>query len=341
MTPEETKRFLEKCRQSREAANDAAAQIEMELVRFDAENAPIDFNVDWFEETVWATQRQMADLFGKDANTIGEHISNLYASGEFERDATTRKFRVVRLEGGRQVGRELDHYNLDVILVIGYRVNGPRAADFRKWANSVLKRYITSGYALDENRLARDPGALKQLAAKVRALRAEERNIYAAVRDCFKEAASDYDPKSQASRTFYARVQDRFLFAATGKTASQLLLERADGKKPNMGLTVVQGRFPTKAECVVGKNYLFSDELYILHIMCEQFLLFAESKALRGHPTSMADLTLKIDQLFTVNEYPVFLGYQDYLRDKAKEHAEVEWHLMKERLRTGEHLDAA
>ena len=341
MTPEETKRFLEQCRKSREAANDAAAQIEMELVRFDGENAPIDFNVDWSEETVWATQRQMADLFGKEPHTISEHLTALYESGEFEREATNRKFRVVRLEGGRQVGREIDHFNLDVILVVGYRVNGPRAADFRKWANGVLKRYITTGYALDEQRLSRDPKALKQLAAKVRALRAEERNIYAAVRDCFKEAASDYDSKSPASRTFYARIQDRFLFAATGKTASQLLLERADGSKPNMGLTVVTGRFPTKAESAVGKNYLFSDELYILHIMCEQFLLFAESKALRGHPTTMADLTLKIDQLFAINEYPVFPGYQDYLREKAKEHAEVEWHLMKERLRTGEHLSAA
>jgi hypothetical protein len=337
MTPDETKQFLAQCRKSREAANDMAAQIEMELVRFDSENAAIDFNVDWSSETVWATQRQMADLFGKDSDTIGHHLISLYQDGEFTREATTAKFAVVRREGSRSVSRDIDHYNLDVILVVGYRVNGPKAGQFRKWANGILKRYITDGFALNEPRLRSDPAALKELAARVRALRAEERNIYSAVRDCFKEAAVDYDKNSPV----YARVQDRFLYAATKKTASQILLERADGTKPNMGMTVVEGRFPKRADCSVGKNYLCSDELYILHILCEQFLLFAESKALRGHPTTMADLTAKIDQLFAINDYPVFPGYQDYLREKAKEHADIEWHLMIERLRTGEHLSAA
>lgn len=335
MTPDEMKSFLAKARKSREAANDISAQIEMELVRFDGENAPLDFNVDWSQETVWATQRQMADLFGKEVPTIDEQLSSLFESGEFERGATVRNFRIVRLEGGRQVGREIEHYNLDVILVIGYRINGSRAAEFRKWANNVLKAYITEGYALNEARLRTDAGALRDLAAKVRALRSEESNIYSAVRDCFKEAALDYDKASPAARTFYSRIQDRFLYAATGKTSAQIVLERADATKPNMGMTVVQGRFPKRADCAVGKNYLFSDELYVLHIMCEQFLLFAESKALRGHPTTMADLTLKLDQLLAINEYPVFPGYQDYLREKAKQHAEREWQSLMGHLNTG------
>ena len=342
MTPDERTRFLKKCRQSVEAANAISEQIEMELVRFDGENARIDFNVDWAEQTVWATQRQMADLLGREVPTINEHISRLYADGEMQPQATIRKFRIVRLEGGRQVGRELDHYNLDVILTVGYRVNSTKAAAFRKWANGVLKSYITQGYALNETRLKSDPQALKALAARVRALRYEEKNIYSAVRDCFKEAALDYDASSAAARSFYARIQDRFLFAATGKTAAEILLTRADGTKPNMGVTVMKGRAPTKAECATGKNYLFSDELYILHIRCEQFLLFAESTALRGHRLTMDDLTRKVDQLFSTNEYPVFPGYQQgYLVEKAKEHAELEWHLMKERLGNGEHLSAA
>lgn len=341
MTPIEMKHFLEKSRRSREAANDIAAQIEMELVRFDGENAAIDFNVDWNQDTVWATQKQMADLFGREVPTINEHLAKLYADGEAERASTFRKFRIVRLEGGRQVAREIDHYNLDVILVVGYRVNGTKAAEFRKWANGVLKAYITEGYALNEARLRQDPDALKSLAAKVRALRSEERQIYEAVRECFKVSASDYDKNAPAVRSFYAKIQDRYLYAATGKTASQILLERADGTKPNMGMTVVKGRFPTRTECSVGKNYLFSDELYVLHIMCEQFLLFAESKALRGQPTTMEALTNKLDQLFAINEYPVFPGYNDYLREKAKEHAEVEWHLLMGRISSGEHLTAA
>lgn len=342
MTPDELNKFLAKTRKRREAANDMAGQIEMELVRFDGENAAIDFSVDWSEDTIWASQKQMADLFGRDVRTINEHISTLYADGEMEREATIRSFRIVRLEGGRQVAREIEHYNLDVILTVGYRVSSAKAVEFRKWANGVLKAYITEGYALDDKRLRADPNALQGLAARVRALRSEEKNIYSAVRDCFKEAASDYEPSSQAARSFYARIQDRFMFAATGKTAAQILLERADGTKPNMGVTTMKGRYPTKAECTTGKNYLFSDELYVLHIMCEQFLLYAESKALRGQKTTMQDLTKKLDQLLQVNEYPLFPGYQGgYLADKAKEHAEVEWHLMTQRLATGEHLSAA
>jgi hypothetical protein len=161
------------------------------------------------------------------------------------------------------------------------------------------------------------------------------------VRDCLKLAASDYDKTSPAVRTFYAKLQDRYLYAATGMIASQILLDRADGTKPNMGMTVVEGQFPKKKEATVAKNFLFSDELYVLHIMCEQFLLFAESKALRGQQTTMADLNKKIDQLFAINEYPIFPGYDDYLREKAKEHAEIEWHRLMERVRSGEHLSPA
>lgn len=341
-TDDELAKFLAKARKAREAANDMSAQIEMVLVRFDGENAPIDFSVDWDHDTVWASQRQMADLFGREVPTINEHISGLFQDGEFEREATVRKFRKVRIEGGRQVSREIDHYNLDIILVVGYRVNGTKAAEFRKWANGVLRSYITKGYALNEARLREDREALSDLAARVRALRSEEMNIYAAVRDCFKECASDYDKSSKAATSFYARIQDRFLFAATGMCAAQILLSRADADKPNMGLTVVDGKFPKKAEARTAKNFLFKDELYILHLMCEQFLLFAESKALRGQPTTMSELTKKLDQLIAINEYPVFGGYgRDYLVDKAKEHAEIEWHRLMEKIRNGEHLPPA
>lgn len=336
-------KFLAKVRRQREAANETAAQIEMELVRFDGENAAIEFNVDWSHETVWATQRQMADLFGKDTNTIGEHLSNLFDSGEFERPATTRNFRVVRLEGGRQVSREIEHFNLDVILTVGYRVNGDKAASFRKWANGILKSYLLKGYALNEPVLRENPNALRDLAAQVRALRSEEITIYQAVRDCFKIAASDYDSGSNHVRSFYALLQDKFLYAITEKTASQLILGRADAAKPNMGVTAPKGMFPTLAEAKVGKNYLARDELYVLHILCEQFLLFAESKALRGKSMTMAELSSKLDQLLSTHEYPVFDGYdgRDYLKDRAIQHAEREWRRLKELIKSGEHLPTA
>jgi len=333
MSDADFKKTLAKARKSREAANDTAANIQMELVRFDSENAHIDFNVDWSSETVWASQRQMADLFGRDIRTINEHVSALIDSGEIDPGATIRKFRMVRLEGGRQVAREIDHYNLDVVLTIGYRVSSAKAVEFRTWANKILRSYIADGFALNERRLRDDPTALQSLAARVRALRSEEKNIYGAVRACFKEVAADYSSNSPAVKSFYSKVQDRFLYAATGKTASQLILSRADGLKPNMGLTVIEGDKPKKSECRIGKNYLFSDELYVLHILCEQFLLFAESKALRGQKSTMADLTNKIDQLFSINEYPVFPGYTDYLRAKAEAHAEAEWNRLTDRLK--------
>jgi len=336
-------KFLARVKRQREAANDLSAQIEFELVRFDGENAAIDFNVDWGHETVWATQRQMAELFGKDVRTVSEQLMGLYRAGEFEPGATIRKFRIVRLEGGRQVSREIEHYNLDVILTVGYRVNGDKAAAFRKWANGVLKNYLIKGYALNEPRLAADPKALRDLAAQVRALRSEEITIYQAVRDCFKIASIDYDANSPVVRTFYAKLQDKFLYAITEKTASELILDRADSSKPNMGVTSPKGTFPTLSEAKVGKNYLAKDELYVLHILCEQFLLYAESKALRGKSMTMEDLGAKLDQLLSTNDYPVFAGYdgRDYLKDRAMEHARREWERLKDLIRTGKHMPLA
>jgi hypothetical protein len=329
-------KFLTKVRRSREAANEVSSQLDFELVRFNGENAAVDLNVDWSKETVWASRQQIADLFGRDADTIGEHIQNLYSEGELDRAATTGNFPVVRLEGGRQVSREIEHFNLDVILSVGYRVSSVKATEFRKWATQTLRRYITDGFALNEARLRNDPHALRDLAAKVRALRSEEIQIYEAVRDCFKVAALDYDKDDPQVRTFYARLQDKFLFAITGKTASELILERADGTKHNMGVMACKGSMPKKAEARVGKNYLLSDEIYVLHILCEQFLLYAESKAIRGQSMTMADLSNKLDGLLETNEYPVFSGYRDYLKDRAMEHAEIEWFRWSEAVSKGE-----
>jgi len=331
-------KFLKRIRRVAAAADEASRQGEMELIRFNEGNAAIDFNVDWSSETVWATRRQMADLFGKEPHTISEHLTALFDSGEFDREATSRKFRLVQTEGGRAVARDVDHYNLDVILVVGYRVNGPQAANFRKWANSVLKRYIADGFALNEGRLAADPHALRKLAAEVRALRTEEISIYEAVRDCFKLAATDYDKDAPAVRTFYAKLQDKFLYAITGKTASELILDRADAAKHNMGIMATKADRPTKAEARIGKNYLAREEVYILHILCEQFLLYAESKAIRGKSMTMDELAGKLDALLQTNDYAVFGGYRDYLKDRAMHHAEVEWARFKAALPNGAKL---
>lgn len=334
-------KFLTKVRRAREAANETSGQLDFELVRFNGENAAIDFNVDWSHETVWGTQQQIADAFGVNVPAVSRHIANIFEQGELDPAATVSKMEIVRIEGQRRVTRLIDHYNLDVILSVGYRVSSVKATEFRKWATQTLRRYITDGFALNEARLRNDPHALRDLAAKVRALRSEEIQIYEAVRDCFKIAAMDYDKDSQQVRTFYALLQDKFLFAITGKTASEIILDRADGTKHNMGVMACKGTMPKKAEARVGKNYLLSDEIYVLHILCEQFLLYAESRAIRGHSMTMNDLAKKLDALLATNDYPVFSGYRDYLKERAMEHAEIEWHRWSDAVARGELLPAA
>ena len=333
-------KFLATAKKSREAANAVSAQIEMELVRFDGENAHVDLNFDWSHETVWATQKQIAELFGVERSVVTKHLSNIFDSDELEREATCANFALVRLEGGRQVSREVEHYNLDAILSVGYRVSSAKATEFRKFATQTLRRYITDGFALNESRLRSDPHALRDLAAQVRALRSEEKSIYEAVRDCFKVASIDYDKDSPRVRSFYAALQDKFLFAITGKTASEIILERADAAKHNMGITATKGALPTRQEAKTGKSYLQRDEIYVLHILCEQFLLYAESRAIRGKSMTMDDLARKLDELLKTNDYAVFQGYRDYLKDRAMEHAEAEWKRFQKMLADGSHLPA-
>lgn len=307
-------------------------QIEFELITFKNEDNSInlDINFDWQHETLWVTKQQMAELFGRDVNTIEEHINNIFSERELDREPTTRKFRVVRLEGKRRVEREVDHYNLDMILSVGYRVSSNKATEFRKWATKILRSYIVDGFALNEGRLRNDSNALKELAAKVRALRADEKNIYKAVRDVFAFGSIDYNKNSPLVRSFYTKLQDKFLFATSGKTASQIKLERVDHSQPNMGLTSMKGSAPCVSDIQIGKNYLNKEELHYLHILCEQFLLFVESKAIRGQQLTMKELDQKFDQLLELQGHQIFTGYRDYIAAEAKRHAEKELELWKE-----------
>lgn len=313
---------------ARKAAADASSfadQIQYDLARFRAGDKLIDLNVDTGGETMWATVPQIADLFGRDAFTIETHIKNIYESNELERPSTTSKFEVVRYEGDRAVKRTLDHYNLDVIISVGYRVQSPTATAFRQWATKTLRSYVVDGYVINESRLRSDPAATNKLAAKLREIRSDEKNIYASVRDFFREASSDYNASSKLCHAFFAKLQDKFHFAITNMTASQILLGRADHKKAAMGLTNFEGNIPTISEARIAKNYLESDELYTLHILSEQFLLYVQSKAIRGKPMTMAELDKKLDELLKVNDYPIFNGYKDYIKDKAIKHANAEY----------------
>lgn len=291
----------------------------------------VDMKIHNLTQEIWATTRDMAELYGVDETNIIRHIANIFNDGELDKEATTARFAVVRNEGLKSVRRTINHHNMDMIISVGYRVNAKSAIAFRQWATQTLKTYLEQGYVINEKALRESPEKVNELAAKVRAIRSEEKQVYAKVRDCFKISSSDYDPKSPEVRSFYALLQDKFHHAITGMTSSKLILDRADHSEENMGIYSMEGTFPKKAEVISGKNYLKPDELYRLHLLSEQFLLFAESTALSGQSMTMKSLHGQLDRLLTLNNYPVFSGYTDYIKDEALEHAAQEFELYKKR----------
>lgn len=302
------------------------------FANFKADAGEIAFPIDFEKETVWATYEQMAALFGTQAPAVTKHVSNIYAEGELERDATTSKMEVVRLEGEREVKRTIEHFNLDVILAVGYRVSGKRAADFRKWASSVLKGYIQDGYALNGKKLNSDPEALLKLAQEVRAIRTSEKNLYTQVKETFVECSIDYDKDDPAARTFFSTSQNVFHFAASEQTAAQIVFDRADARLPNMGLTAMGNRTPTAQDITVAKNYCTETELKKMQIVGESWLLYAEGMALQGKQVSMIRLLEKLTELVAVNEFPVFPGYKTGgpSRADADKHAKAQYELFKQ-----------
>ncbi|MFT9441062.1 MAG: RhuM family protein [Acetobacter papayae] len=307
---------------------ETAGQNELQLAVYNTPDHSIDFKLDGGGDTVWATQTQIAEAFGVAPNTVTEHLKNIFREGELVEDSVTRKFRATAKDGKNY---NTLHYNLDAILSVGYRVSGPKATEFRKWATQTLRQYLEQGYVLNEAALRRNPEKLNELAAKVRALRSEERSVYGQVRECFKISASDYNPDSTEVRSFYALLQDKFHHAVTGMTGSKLIMDRADHTVENMGLHSFDGKSPTIKDATTGKNYLNDNELHRLHILSEQFLLFAEGTALSGKKMTMSSLHEQLDKLLVLNDYSVFEGYTDYLKDEADQHARREHKMFKVR----------
>ena len=301
-------------------------------VLFSDEGAEVSLRFESEDQSIWATSQNIADLFGVDVSNARKHIRNIYADEELEKSSTKAKFASVQIEGGREVVRQdVAHYNLDMILSVGYRVNAKRAIKFRQWATKTLKAFIEQGYVINEKALRESPDKLNKLAAAVRALRSEERQVYAKVRECFKICSSDYDPTSKTVRSFYALLQDKFHHAVTGMTSSKLILDRANHKSENMGMQSIRSGSPTFEEAKIGKNYLNNEELYRLHLLSEQFMLYAESTALTRKPMTMDSLHAKLDALLIFNDYPVFSGYEDYIKEEAVSHARQELGLYKKR----------
>ena len=288
------------------------------FITYSPDGDGIDAQIIIQNETVWATQKSIAEIFDTDRSGIAKHLLSIFSSGELDENSNVQKMHTANS------AKPVQFYSLDAIISVGYRVNSKKATQFRIWSTGLLKQYIKDGFVINEEFLRSDPKKLNELAAKIRELRANEKNIYASVRECFKIAASDYEPSSKEVKRFYSLLQDKFHHAVTRMTASKLILDRADHTADNMGLQTIKGHIPTKEEAKIGKNYLSQNEIYRLHLLSEQFLLYAESTALMGKKMTMKGLHEQLDNLLRLNGYPVFDGYQDYLHERAISHAEKE-----------------
>ncbi|MCL2490279.1 MAG: virulence RhuM family protein [Propionibacteriaceae bacterium] len=257
--------------------------------------------------TVWLSQRALADLYATSVQNIQQTIERILADGEVDR-ATINSELMVRQEGSRQVRRQVVVYNLDMILAVGYRATTPQAVMFRQWATTVLKEYLVKGFAMDDERLKNpgsEPDYFDEVLQRIREIRTSEKRFYQKVRDLFVATSSDYDKTSQTARDFFATIQNKLLFAVTGRTAAELVRERIDGESLSLGLTTWQGDRPGKADTTIAKNYLHEDEVRTLDRLTTQFLDYAEGQAERRLVTTMAQWGVATDRLIEFNDYPV------------------------------------
>ena len=269
-----------------------------EVVIYQTDNGATKIDVRFVDETVWLTQQQMAELFKSSRSNIVEHIQHIYEEGELDENSTCRKFRQVQTEGSREVTREIPHYNLDMIISLGYRVKSIIATHFRRWATEHLKEYIVKGFTMDDERLKKLGGGnyWQELLNRIRDIRSSEKVIYRQVLDLYATSI-DYDPKSSETAAFFKMVQNKLHYAAHGHTAAEVIYERADAAKPFMGLTAFAGDFPTAKDIGIAKNYLNEDELKILNNLVSGYFDFAEIQAMRHNPMHMNDYVQHLDNV--------------------------------------------
>lgn len=288
-----------------------------EIVLYLTEDGRTRVECRFVDETLWLSQALIAELFQVTVPTVNEHLKNLLEEGELPPDPTIRKFRIVRREGSREVEREIEHYNLDAILAVGYRVRSERGTQFRRWATERLREYLVKGFTMDDQRLKNPPvdgvgvpDYFDELLERIRDIRASEKRIYLRVREIFA-LAGDYNPSLGRTTEFFQTIQNKLHFAATGKTAPELIAGRADHDKPNMGLTAWKGKVVRKADVTVAKNYLNRDEIVELNIIVTMWLDFAEDQARRRKQIFLRDWETKLDEFLRFNERAV-------LSDKGK-----------------------
>lgn len=279
------------------------------------------------QDTVWLTQAQMAELFQTTKQNISLHIQNVYKEGELGRESTVKESLTVQKEGQREVSRSIEYYNLDVIISVGYRVKSLRGTQFRLWATQRLREFLVKGFVLDDDRLSgskTEPRYFDELITRIRAIRASERNFYRKVQDIYTTSI-DYDPTEPITQEFFATVQNKMHWAVHGKTAAEIILQRADASKPNMGLTTWKGKTLTKNDALVAKNYLSNDELEVLNLLVSQYLDFAELQARSKKPMYMRDWAAKLHDFLKVNDREILKDAGKISRNMAEELATKEF----------------
>ena len=303
-----------------------------EFLLYTAPNGGIKVEVLLSHETIWLTQKRMAELFGVGVAAISKHLDNIYESGELQREATLSVLETVQQEGSRQVARKLEYFNLDAVISVGYRVNSAQATQFRIWATQLIKEYIIKGFAMDDQRLKNGrffgQDYFRELLERVRSIRASERRIYQQITDIFAECSIDYDPKSETTRLFYDHVQDKFHFAITGQTSAEIISRQADASKPLMGLSTFKnapaGRV-LKSDTLVAKNYLSEPDIKKLERAVAAFFDYIERIIEQRTSFTMAGFAESVDKFLAFNEYRVLEGYGSISREQADQIALAEY----------------
>ena len=297
-----------------------------EVIIYQTEDGLTKLDVRMEDETVWLTQQQMAELFQTSRTNVVDHIKNIYEEGELDENSTCRKFRQVRMEGSRQVTRELPFYNLDMIISLGYRVKSSTATHFRKWATQRLKEYIIKGFTIDDERLKGNGGGnyWKELLDRIRDIRSSEKVLYRQVLDLYATSV-DYNPKSEESIKFFKIVQNKLHYAAHGHTAAEVIYERADAEKPFMGLTSFSGELPALKDIGVAKNYLKEDELKILNNLVSGYFDLAEINAIEHKPMYMSDYVEQLDSVLSSGNRKLLTGSGSVSHDQAMKKAKDEY----------------
>ena len=303
------------------------------ILIYQNDNGNIKVDVRFEDETLWLSQTQICEVFGKAKSTISEHIKAIFEEGELTPDSTVRNYRTVQMEGEREVSRDIDFYNLDMIIAIGFRVRSSTGTKFRIWAKDKLKEYITKGFILDDDRFknGNSMGYFDELQERLREIRLSEKFFYQKIKDIYMTSI-DYDPKDEKTIAFFKLVQNKLLWAISSQTAAELVHSRVDITKPLLGMSSFdkESGSITKKDVSIAKNYLNEDEIKLLGLLVEQYLAFAETMAMQQTPMYMKDWIQRLDMVISLNGRELLDHAGKISHDKAKEKSELEYQKYKE-----------